>query len=178
MAKYTLNIKELAVLRYMNDHLVKDEAVIKSVIDTDETLRVLAMDSQEFENITDRLEANYIVTRLEDGSYVMAQSVYDAINREEPPKDKEDEEITKPFRLNDDTHNYDEDIENEYEEQELKFSDLRAEDPLIEEAEEETLEDEEELEPEETEEPKKKKKNKLFFRKKIKKMTGFALASC
>lgn len=160
MAKYTLNIKELAVLRYMNDHLVKDEAVIKSVIDTDETLRVLAMDSQEFENITDRLEANYIVTRLEDGSYVMAQSVYDAINREEPPKDKEDEEITKPFRLNDDTHNYDEDIENEYEEQELKFSDLRAEDPLIEEAEEETLEDEEELEPEETEEPKKKKKKK------------------
>ena len=161
MAKYTLNIKELAVLRYMNEHLVKDDEVIKSVIDTDDALRVLAMDSQEFEEITDRLEANYIVTKLEDGLFVMAQSVYDAINREEHAKGEENEEITKPFRLNDDTHNYDEDLENEYEDQELKFSDLRAEDPLMEEEmDEEPLEDEEEAESEETEEPKKKKKKK------------------
>lgn len=159
MAKYKLNTTELALLRYMNRHLMSDKEVLKCSFDMDIACKALELNESELTDVIERLEANYIVINLGNGEYSIAQEAYDAINKAEVKgDDKDTPEEEKPFRLNSDTYNYSEDEDTDYESIELKFSDLRADDSIH--HEDDGLEESEEKIVEEKTVKKKKKNQK------------------
>lgn len=131
MSRYTLNTKEIELLKCMSNNLYKDGSLLRCDIELDAIKESLNINSQELSDIIEGLINNYILTNLDDNSYAMAESVYEAISAENISRgmDTEDEGKNlndKPFRLNDDSYNYVEDDSNDYEDIELKFSDLRA----------------------------------------------------
>ena len=161
MAKYTLNSSEIEIIKYISKHLVNRKDGLSFSFDIADACETLKKDESELIEALERFEDNYLITKVDRDSFILAQSVYDAVNEIKNVNDKEDEQVDKPFRLNSDTHNYDTDTENEYEEIELKFSDLRADDEfdgeeLVEEKVEDALSEDEEIEVKAS----KKKKNR------------------
>ena len=161
MAKYTLNSSEIEIIKYISKHLVNRKDGLSFSFDIADACETLKKDESELIEALERFEDNYLITKVDGDSFILAQSVYDAVNEIKNVNDKEDEQVDKPFRLNSDTHNYDTDTENEYEEIELKFSDLRVDDEfdgeeLVEEKVEDALSEDEEIEVKAS----KKKKNR------------------
>ena len=80
MATYTLNSSEIEIIKYISKHLVNRKEGLSFSFDIADACETLKKDESELIEALERFEDNYLITKVDGDSFILAQSVYDAVN--------------------------------------------------------------------------------------------------